>query len=131
MRRLVGGLVCVLLLGGSAASVAQEPVSCRWAPKGGAPVRPAFLHGVAAPGPTNVFAVGTGYSQGQWRTLVRHWDGSSWETQPSPNANKQTHTLNDVAVAADGTAWAVGCNDCIAPVRHHLSQLQHRSDAFP
>ena len=107
MRRLVGGFVCVLLLGGAAVSTAQEPVPCRWATES-AGVKNMVLNGVAAPAPTNVFAVGTGYSRGQWRTLVRHWDGDSWKTQPSPNVNDQVHALNDVAVAADGTAWAVG-----------------------
>ncbi|HEV2755135.1 MAG TPA: hypothetical protein VG318_05085 [Actinomycetota bacterium] len=108
MRRLVGGLVCVLLLGGATVSGAQEPASCRWATDT-ATVPDAFLNGVAAAEPTNVLAVGAvTNSEGRTRTLVRHWDGSSWETQPSANVNTQSHELTDVAVGPNGTAWAVG-----------------------
>ena len=108
MRRLVGGLVCVLLLGGATVSGAQEPGSCRWA-NDPATVPDAYLNGVTAAEPTNVFAVGAVVnSEGRPRTLVRHWDGSSWETQPSANVNTQGHELTDVAVGPDGTAWAVG-----------------------
>ena len=108
MRRLVGGLVCVLLLGGATVSGAQEPASCRWVTDS-ATVPDAFLSGVTAADSTNVLAVGgVVNSKGRTRTLVRHWDGSSWETQPSANVNTQNHELTDVAVAPDGTAWAVG-----------------------
>jgi hypothetical protein len=108
MRRSVGVLVCVLLLGGATVSGAQEPSSCRWATDT-ATIPNAFLSGVTAPDSTNVLAVGgVVNSQGRTRTLVRHWDGSSWETQPSANVNTQSHELTDVAVAPDGTAWAVG-----------------------
>src|SRR5688500_19357193 len=93
MRRVVGGLVCVLLLGGATVSGAQEPAPCRWATDT-ATVPDAFLSGVTAAGSTNVLAVGgVVNSKGRTRTLVRHWDGSSWETQPSPNVNTQSHEL--------------------------------------
>src|SRR5688572_4694747 len=106
MRRLVGGLACVLLLGGATVSGAQEPAGCSWATDSAA-VRDAVLFDVTAAGPTNVLAVGAVVNaEGRARTLVRHWDGSSWETQPSTNVNNQHHQLNDVAVAPDGTAWA-------------------------
>jgi hypothetical protein len=108
MRQLVGALVCVLLLGGATISGAQEPASCAWATEP-ATVADAFLNGVTAADPTNVLAVGAvTNSQGRTRTLVRHWDGSSWERQPSPNVNKQSHELTDVAFAPKGKAWAVG-----------------------
>ena len=104
----MGGLVCVLLLGGVAVSSAQQPAPCRWTTDT-ATVRDAVLFDVTAADPTNVLAVGAVVNaQGRARTLVRHWDGSSWETQPSTNANDQHHQLNDVAFAPDGTAWAVG-----------------------
>ncbi|HYP21968.1 MAG TPA: hypothetical protein VEV43_00170, partial [Actinomycetota bacterium] len=109
MRRLVGSLVCVLLLmGGATVSSAQTPGPCRWVTDS-TTVRDAVLFGVAAPESTNVFAVGArATAQDRAVTLVRHWDGSAWETQPSPNVNRQSNFLNDVAVAPDGTAWAVG-----------------------
>lgn len=108
VRRLVGGLVCVLLLGGATVSGAQEPAPCRWVTDA-TTVRDAVLFGVTAPESTNVFAVGArATAEDRAVTLVRHWDGSAWETQPSPNANRQSNFLNDVAAAPDGTAWAVG-----------------------
>lgn len=108
MRSLVGCLVCVLLLGGAAVSGAQEPGQCGWATHN-ASVPDAVLFDVTAAGPTNVLAVGAVVnSEGRARTLVRHWDGASWQTQPSTNANNQHHQLNEVAFAPDGTAWAVG-----------------------
>ena len=108
MRRLVVGLVCALLLCGATVSGAQELASCRWVTDTAA-VPNAFLQGVDAVDSSNVLAVGAVVnSQGRTRTLVRHWDGSSWETQPSANVNTQNHDLTDVAVAPDGTAWAVG-----------------------
>jgi hypothetical protein len=37
------------------------------------------------------------------------WDGSSWETVPSPNIeNAQAHILSDVACATPSDCWAVG-----------------------
>ena len=108
MQRLVGGLVFVLLLGGATVSGAQQPAPCRWTTYPST-VPDAILFGVTADDPTNVLAVGAVVSTaGRARTFIRHWDGSSWETQPSPNVNEQNHQLNGVAVAPDGTAWAVG-----------------------
>lgn len=108
MRRLVGGLVCVLLVGGASFSGAQPAPPCRWVTDT-TTTRDAILFAVTADDPTNVFAVGAVVSSaGRARTFVRHWDGSAWETQPSPNVNEQNHQLNGVAVAPDGTAWAVG-----------------------
>ena len=98
----------MLLLGGATVPVAQPPPPCRWVTDT-TTAGDAFLFAVTADDPTNVFAVGAAVpTAGKARTFVRHWDGSAWETQPSPNVNEQNHQLNGVAVAADGTAWAVG-----------------------
>jgi hypothetical protein len=116
MRLLAGSLVCVLLLGGATASGAQEPTvsgaqeaaSCEWVTDP-ATVQDAALHAVTADKPKRVLAVGYRVNaKGRTRTLVRHWDGSSWETQPSPNVDGRDHELNDVAVVPKGRAWAVG-----------------------
>jgi hypothetical protein len=107
MRRLVGGLFCVLLLGGATVSSAQGPAPCRWVTNS-TTFQDGILFGVTAPEPNEVLAVGAKVSLGgRARTLIRHWDGA-WETQPSPNANRQNNQLNGVAVAPNLTAWAVG-----------------------
>lgn len=108
VRRWVGGLVCGVVLGGATVSGAQPPPPCRWVTYPST-VRDAIFFGVTADDPNNVLAVGAVVpAAGKARTFIRHWDGSSWETEPSPNVNEQNHQLNGVAVAPDGIAWAVG-----------------------
>ena len=49
------------------------------------------------------------------RTLVEHWDGASWTTVPSPNADPSPYALNSLnavaRVAGTRTLWAVGAYD--------------------
>ncbi|HEV2756924.1 MAG TPA: hypothetical protein VG318_14245 [Actinomycetota bacterium] len=107
MRRALGGLVFVVVLLGAGLSHAQEPGGCTWARDAGT-TRDAILNGVDAVDPQNAWAVGY-FLGGNWsRTLVRHWDGESWETQASPSVDEQTNILNDVAFGPEGTGWAVG-----------------------
>jgi hypothetical protein len=42
------------------------------------------------------------------RTFALHYDGSAWSIVPTPNMGPQLNTLQTVAEASDGTAWAVG-----------------------
>ncbi len=62
----------------------------------------AFLGGVHALAPNNVWAVGT-YSVG---TLIIRWNGNSWRTVPSPDP-ETGGALNEI-IAAAGKLWAVG-----------------------
>ncbi|HYP40054.1 MAG TPA: S-layer homology domain-containing protein [Chloroflexia bacterium] len=73
------------------------------------------LHGVSALTPDDVWAVGNrweatdGSSYG--RTLIEHWDGSTWSVVPSPNGGTHQYTtsfLVDVAAIAPDDAWAIG-----------------------
>jgi len=41
-------------------------------------------------------------------TLTENWDGSSWNFVPSPNAKNSNNRLHGIAVAPNGTLWAVG-----------------------
>lgn len=64
-----------------------------------------FFHGVAAVSATDVWAVG--YSlDGSFliRSLVEHWDGTSWSIVPSPNLNQ----LQGVAAISANDVWIVG-----------------------
>jgi hypothetical protein len=69
------------------------------------------LFGVAVISSGGAWAVGyynTGTSN---RTLVEHWNGSSWTVQPSPNPLGSADTTNILLGAAAGSstsAWAVG-----------------------
>ena len=107
VRRTSAGLVFAVILLGAGWSNAQEPAGCTWTRDAGT-ARDAILSGVDFVDPLNAWVVG--YSlEGKWaRTLVRHWDGGSWETQASPSVAEQTNMLNDVAFGPDGTGWAVG-----------------------
>ncbi len=108
VRRPVAGLVFAVVLCSAGLSGAQEQADCRWATDPAA-TRNAILSGVTAVDPTTVWAVGSRYGSDDWgRTLVRRWDGTSWQTYPSPTVEEQTNHLNDVAVEPDGAAWAVG-----------------------
>lgn len=66
---------------------------------------PAFLTGVAARSPGDIWAVGGSGST----PVAEHWNGSTWSqvTAPAP-AGAKTSTLNAVAAVAANNAWAVG-----------------------
>jgi hypothetical protein len=70
------------------------------------------LVGVAVLAPDDAWSVGwrTSPDRGQPRTLIEHWDGSTWNLVPSPNiggAGAQNWLTAVTALAADD-AWAVG-----------------------
>jgi hypothetical protein len=67
------------------------------------------LSGVAATSATNAWAVGR-YDNGVGtfsRTLIEHWDGSSWKQVPSPTPGRG-RGLNGIAAVSATDAWAVG-----------------------
>jgi hypothetical protein len=67
------------------------------------------LTAVAATSAGNVWAVGDYLSSaGIERTLIEHFDGSSWSIQPSPNTTPFGNTLLGVAARSATTAFAVG-----------------------
>jgi hypothetical protein len=65
------------------------------------------LTAVAANSATDAWAVGS-HNNGSYRTLIGHWNGSSWKRVPSPNPNSFGSSLNGVAVTSSTDAWAVG-----------------------
>ena len=107
VRRTVLLLLVSTMLGLPALAHSQQP-SCSWAPHA-ATTRDAILFGVDAVDPSSTWAVGSVRGADDWsRTLVRHWDGTEWATQPSPSVEERRNELNDVVGLPDGTAWAVG-----------------------
>ena len=65
------------------------------------------LNGVDAAGGRDVWAVGYSLIDDAYKTLVVHWDGSSWRVEPSPNVGEQSW-LTAVAAIQSNEAWAVG-----------------------
>ena len=70
---------------------------------------PNSLSSVAAIAADDVWAVGTWFTKAFVdRTLVLHWDGTSWERVPSPNVGAGANDLVSVDAAATDDVWAVG-----------------------
>jgi len=67
-----------------------------------------ILAGVSALASNDVWAVGYYTRTGFLRTLVEHWDGSSWSVVPSPNASNGNNLLHAVSAWASNDVWAVG-----------------------
>ena len=67
------------------------------------------LHSVTAISPANAWAVGfRSNSAGVSRTLIEHWNGASWQVQPSPDAGALDNRLQGIATASAKSVWAVG-----------------------
>ena len=65
------------------------------------------LISVSAAGPSDVWAVGYRTDGSGYRTLVEHFDGSSWSAVAAPSPGTTEDVLLGVA-ATGGDAWAVG-----------------------
>ena len=94
---------------GTAWSVVQVPT-----PAGAAGSQ---LSGISALSPSDIWAadsvitvVGTTI---QTRTLIEHWNGSSWSVVASPNVGGNDNLLNGVS-ATTGDVWTVGSSDVFA-----------------
>jgi hypothetical protein len=67
------------------------------------------LASVAAIASDDVWAVGqTSLDGSRARTLVEHWNGTSWVIVPSPNADPSWNSLTGVAAISANDVWAVG-----------------------
>lgn len=65
--------------------------------------------GVVAISPQNAWAVGGTSSTGNAsKTMVQHWNGTSWTVVPSQSPATGKNDLNQVAASSDGSLWAVG-----------------------
>ncbi len=68
------------------------------------------LTSIAVVSANDIWAVGN-YSDsvvGSNKTLVEHWDGTSWSAIASPNISGDDNYLNGVTAASTNDVWAVG-----------------------
>jgi len=65
---------------------------------------------VAAVSANNSWAAGYYFNSGGIpRTLIEHWNGTSWKVVPSPNVGPNDNLLNGVArIPGSSNVWAVG-----------------------
>jgi hypothetical protein len=67
------------------------------------------LNDVVALASNDAWAVGYfSDSHGDWKTLILHWDGSSWRKVPSPSPDPTLNSLFGVDGVPGGDLWAVG-----------------------
>lgn len=67
------------------------------------------LYGVAANSANDVWAVGSLTNPSEYsKTLIEHWDGTSWSVIPSPNVPGVNNELYGVVALAPNDVWAVG-----------------------
>lgn len=79
-------------------------------PDPGGPTDPTGLNGVTATSAGNAWAVGHYSGSAGTRTIILHWDGTSWTQVPSPDPSHQRlyNDLFSVSAASASSAWAVG-----------------------
>lgn len=72
--------------------------------------RPNMLTGVTALSDDDVWAVGNYVAEvrGYPRTLIEHWDGSTWIRVPSPHPGRFGSYLNSISAVSPTDIWAVG-----------------------
>ena len=66
------------------------------------------LYGVACASASNCWAVGQAQISGFFRTLIEHWDGTSWTIVPSPNSGTTQDILQGVTCLSASDCWATG-----------------------
>jgi hypothetical protein len=86
------------------------------------------LYGVKAVGPDDVWAVGQQVgAAGPERSLVEHWNGTSWSVVPSAGSGSASGMLFGVT-SGDGGVWAVGeTDDQTAGARPLIQRLESGS----
>jgi hypothetical protein len=89
---------------GNSWSVVSSPSQGQWS----------LLNSVTAISASDVWAVGnsTGYStsgnQSVHRTLIEHWNGTTWSIIASPNQGPNTNVLSGITSISASDLWAVG-----------------------
>ncbi len=67
-----------------------------------------ILYGVAAVSAANAWAVGHFFTGAVEKSMILHWDGTSWKQVASPNPGSQGTFLFGVRATSATNAWAVG-----------------------
>ena len=91
------------------------------------------LFAVAAVAADNVWAVGgrvVGAPGPTGGTLTLNWDGSTWNTVPSPNPPNQAEDnhLRALAVISADDIWAIGSNDVPGNFKHAMTLRWNGTD---
>src|SRR5262249_5307276 len=118
MKRHATCMVCTASAGvaliafGFAGASAAGAVAARPAGRGTSLSTRGALDGVAATSARNAWAVG---DRGNGKTLIMHWNGTTWKQVPSPSPASGS-TLSGVAATSARNAWAVGVINSTAKV---------------
>lgn len=56
------------------------------------------------------------------RTLIQHWDGTTWSVIPSPSPGADQNILYGITALSDSDVWAVGANQDGNRVWHSLAE---------
>jgi len=82
-----------------------------------------YLRGVTCAGVSGCWAVGDYFSDGYSRSLIEHWDGSSWTLVAAPNTGAtQGNRLVGVDCASASDCWSVGYSTNDAGIFRTLTQ---------
>ncbi len=106
---IVALFAALLLKGGIAEAAPMQSYGTHSIDAGAHPFK--TLNAVAEVSARDIWAVGTSFSLSNpvERTLIEHWDGTSWSIVPSPNPTTTHDTsLNGVAEVSANNVWAVG-----------------------
>jgi hypothetical protein len=113
--RVAGAVASVSLLLATASAVTPAAASQRacsgWVVKPSPGKGAATLSGVAGTSRKDVWAVGSYNSNGAYKTLIEHWNGTRWSVARSPNPASGSHTtstLSSVVALTPNNAWAFG-----------------------
>jgi hypothetical protein len=72
------------------------------------PTLPQILYGVAGFSAQDAWAVGNYFTGAFEKSMILHWNGSSWKQVTSPNPGSQGTFLFGVRATSASNAWAVG-----------------------
>lgn len=117
----VGGTLTALVFTASAAAPAMAGSGARTEPDVTTPAGP--LSAVSAASSSDVWAVGYQIINRSGRTLVMHWNGTTWSSVPSPNPSTSDNRLSGVSAVSNNDAWAVGYDD--VPAGDHQALILH------
>jgi hypothetical protein len=67
-----------------------------------------ILKGVIAISSNNAWAVGYSTTQNVYKSLIEHWDGSTWSMVTAPSTGQPEDSLNGISALAADDIWAVG-----------------------
>ncbi len=118
------GIAAVLLFRVNTHAIAARPSNCgSWnvVPSTNNSSEDVFT-GIATIAANDIWAVGYSHPSNKidTKTLIEHWDGTSWSIVPSPNVPSQDNYLSGVTAVSATDIWAVGYVQ-----KHGASLIEH------